>query len=237
MARVGAIGDLHAPFHHKDALPFVLATADAYGLDTFVCMGDEVDAHQISPSFKANPDAEMSPTVELKQAKKFLFEMFEEFPDMMVCTSNHTARPFRKAVDAGLPSEYLKSYTEILEAPEGWEWADRWEIDGVRYEHGEGFSGMYAHRHAALNRMQSTVIGHVHANAGVSEIAPSETKKIYGMNVGCLVDNGAYAFAYAKHARTKVSLGMGAVIDGIPFYVPMTTRKSGRWDGRIISPF
>lgn len=235
MARVLAIGDLHAPFHHRDSLPFLKEVVDVWGLDTFVCMGDEVDAHNISPSFKPNPNAVMSPTQELKEAKKFLKKMYEEFPEMKVCTSNHTARPFRKAFDAGLPAEYLKSYSEMLEAPEGWEWAHRWEIDGVLYEHGEGFSGMYAHRHAALNRMQSVVIGHVHANAGVSEIAPSATKKIYGMNVGCLVDLDAYAFEYAKNARTKISLGAGVVVEGIPYFVPMVTNKKNRWIGEVIA--
>ena len=232
--KVLVIPDLHIPFHHRDAFDF-LAALTLVGIDRVVCLGDEVDMSTQSPNHKPSPDGQGA-SEEFEDALCYLADLYELFPEAAVCTSNHTARPFRKASEAGIPKRFLKDYKVMLEAPAGWEWKNNWIIDGVNYEHGEGFSGAYAHRHAVSNRMRSTVIGHVHANAGVVEVVPEKGKTLYGMNAGCLIDADAYAFKYAANARTKVSLGAGLVVDGIPFYIPMSLTKGGRWTKKLILP-
>ena len=65
------------------------------------------------------------------------------------------------------------------------------------------------------------VMGHLHSNAGIS-IVSTHGQRIWGMNVGCLIDNEAYAFAYNKYTRQKPVLGVGVVVDGglTPIFIP-----------------
>jgi hypothetical protein len=224
------ISDLHAPFEHPDAVPFLEAVAEFYNPSRVVCIGDEVDMHALS-DYDHDPDG-LSPGDELKGAIKHLRPIYSMFPKVLVCTSNHTARPYRRAFKHGLPKSLLKEYREFLQAPIGWEWADSWTIDGVKYEHGEGVSGQLGAAKAAAGNMQSTVIGHLHAFAGVQYLA-NPMVLIFGMNVGCLLDNDAYSFAYGKHIRSKPVIGCGVVKRGIPTFIPMQLRRGGRWIGKL----
>ena len=222
------ISDLQAPFHHKDAIPFLQAVADKYNPTQIVCIGDEVDFHALS-DYDHDPDG-WSAGQELKQALKFMHKLYEAFPVVKVCISNHTSRPLRRAKKYGIPKAFMKDYHEFLEAPPGWQWKDLWYIDGVRYEHGDGIGGGGAEtaaRRAVNKRRESVVVGHFHAGAGVQW---SRTKKdmIFGMNVGSLVDHHAYAFAYWKGGSTE-TIGCGIVERGVPTFVPMPQKKGGRW--------
>jgi hypothetical protein len=88
---------------------------------------------------------------------------------MLICESNHTIRPWKKAFDAGLPASFLPAYATILKAPDGWHWASRWVIDGVLYIPGDnGRSGQYAHLQYLRSGKQPVVIGHMHSYAGVN---------------------------------------------------------------------
>ncbi len=224
------ISDLQAPFHHKDAIPFLKAVAAKYKPTDYVCIGDEVDLHAMS-DFDTDPDG-YSAGHELRKALEFMHELYEVFPKMKVCVSNHGARPFRKAFKHGIPRAFLKDYHEFMEAPKGWSWADSWEIDDVIYEHGTGQSGQNGAIKAALANMQSTVIGHLHAFAGINYSANSK-HLIFGFNVGSLIDTHAYAFAYGKNIKAKPIIGAGVVIKGIPTFVPMLLNKKGRWVGTL----
>ena len=231
MARVLVIPDLQIPFQHPDAFDFLDAVMAKHNPDDFLNLGDEVDFHSFA-RWKPDPDG-YSPGHELDLALEILHEeYYPRFPDHKVCTSNHTVRPLIKAFDAGLPRKFLKTYKEFLEAPDGWEWRDHWIIDEVRYEHGEGVSGMYAHTRAAQQNMRSTVIGHIHSFAGIQYVACHD-RLIFGFNAGCLIDNKAYAFNYGKKIRNKPILGCGMVIDGIPHFIPMLLNKRGRWIGKL----
>jgi len=159
--------------------------------------------------------------------------LFGMFPNVKCCVSNHTARPFRRALKYGIPRDYLRSYGEFLGAPDGWEWADKWEIDGVLYEHGEGVSGAQAHLTAATQNMQSTVIGHIHTGAGVAYYA-NPKHLIFGMNVGWLGDKDAYSAAYGKSFRKKPIVSLGLVVRGVPRVVPMPLNSRGRWTGEVL---
>ena len=225
------IPDLQVPYEHKDALAFVDAVAEVFAPDEVVCIGDEVDQMALS-RFDPDPDGDGAGP-ELRKAIKKMQGWYRKFPDVKVCTSNHTGRVQKKAFHAGIPEAYMRDVNEWMEAPEGWEWRDSWEIDGVRYEHGDNQGGMYAARNLAIRNRQSTVIGHHHSHGAVFFIA-NDDETIFGMNTGCLIDIDAIAFKYARGSAFKPTLGCGVVQYGVPLFVPMLLKKNKRWIGEVI---
>jgi hypothetical protein len=234
MSVILAISDTQEPFAHQDALAFcqhlIKPFRDRGDEIIVVHQGDEVDQHTLG-RWPANPDG-LSGGAELAEAKHRLSYWFDAFPDVMVCESNHTYRAWKKASEAGLPAEFLKSVAEVYGAPPGWRWAQRWIVDDICFEHGENVSGFNAARSAAIQNRMNTSIGHQHSNAGV-QYATGIADQIWGMNTGCLIDVDAYAFRYGRAMRNKPTLGCGIVIHGIPHFVPMILSKTTkRWVGR-----
>ena len=228
--RILVIPDTQAPFEHKDAYRFLAAVKRKYKPNEIVHIGDEVDMHAMG-DWDKDPDG-MSAGEELEAAIKSMHKLYKLFPKVKVCTSNHTARPFRRAFKFGFAKAFLKGYNEMLEAPRGWEWRERWEIDNIVFEHGEGESGQIGHIRACNKNMQSTVIGHIHAFAGINYTA-NRQDLLFGMNVGCLIDIHAYAFAYGKKFKQKPILGCGFIDKGIPRLIPMLLNGKGRWVGKL----
>lgn len=225
-----AIPDIHFPAHHADTFAFLRAVKSKYKPTEVVCLGDEIDAAALG-EWDKDPD-QPGAKDELDRSVALLKTLYKIFPNVKVCTSNHTSRIYRKAFKAGLPSRVLRSYAEILEAPSGWRWADSWEVNGVIYEHGEGFSGQQGALKAATQNMQSTVIGHLHAYAGIQYYANSK-HLIWGFNAGCLIDKSNPAFNYGKHIKAKPILGVGLIQNGIPTFIPMCLQKNGRWNRQL----
>ncbi len=226
-SRVLAIPDLHCPWQHPDALEFLKAVRDRYKTTSTVCLGDEVDAMGYS-RYPKDPDAP-SAGKEMELAIEQLEPFYRAFPEVMVCESNHTVRPWKKAFEAGLPASFLPTMSRFLRAPDGWEWRNRWEVDGVLYHHGDmGVSGFTAHVQLMRKLKQSIVIGHIHSYAAVSYEG-----ELFGMNAGCLIDPDAICFRYAKNMAIPVNLGCGIIIGGKQaHFIPMHT-KGGRWTGKL----
>jgi hypothetical protein len=216
--RTLVISDLHAPFHHPGAPDFLSDLRREIRPETVVCIGDEIDAHGWG-RWGRDPDAPGQGD-ELSMARKALQSLYRLFPRVSVCLGNHTARAYKTGRRSGLPRAFLRSPAEVLQAPVGWTWADSFVIDGVAYTHGDGFSGQNAALNAAKTMRHNVVIGHIHAWAGI-QYHSGEFNTVWGMNVGCLVDPKAIAFAYAKASPNKQTLGTGYVIDGVPFFRPM----------------
>lgn len=225
-----AVPDLHAPFMHRDAVPFLRAVLAEYAPTRAVYLGDVLDLHAAS-RFVRSPDG-LSAAHELNAARRQLAPLYELTPDAAVLWGNHDRRILDRAAEAGLPAEVVAPMREVLKHPAGWEWHDRVEIDGVTYEHGDNWSGQYAHHKAAAANMAPIVIGHVHAHAGIAYTA-NRRHLFWGMNAGCLIDHQAYAFAYAKRNPAKPIVGCAVVERGIPRFVPMTLGRGGRWVGRL----
>lgn len=229
-----AISDLQVPFEHQDALDFslhVLKTFQRPGDKIeIINMGDEVDQHTLG-KYASNPNGH-SAGHELEIAKDKLKPWFKAFPKSKVCISNHTWRAYKRAFDVGIPTQFLKNIGEVYGAPIGWEWSDRWTIDGIVFEHGEGVSGETAALKAAIQNRMCTVIGHQHSHAGVIHSGTFHNT-IWGLNTGCLIDADAYAFAYGVKLRKKPTLGIGVIIDRVPFFVPMILNHKKRWVKRI----
>lgn len=225
------IPDLQIPYEHPDALEFLKAVGGAIGHTDVVCVGDEVDQHALS-RFDPDPDADGAGP-ELERARKTLKEWYKAFPKVEVCHSNHTQRVYKKAFQNGIPESYIRPVNDWLGAPDTWRWENTWDLDGVRYEHGDAQGGMYAARNLAIRNRQSTVIGHHHSHGGVYYVA-NDSEMIFGMNVGCLVDFKSLAFKYARMAAFKPTLGCGIVTSGVPYFVPMLVDKHLRWTGEVI---
>ena len=228
------ISDLQCPFQHKDAFNFLEEVAQKYQPTSIVCIGDELDFHKLS-DFDSDPDG-LSAGDELRKAIDNLGPLFNLFPKVKSCISNHTLRPFRRAFKYGIPRALMRSYREFLEAPRGWTWENYYIIDEVRYEHGHELGGGYgkmATANAAIKNGRSTVFGHFHANAGIHYTSTPEAL-LFGFNVGCLIDFKSYAFAYAQGSKSRPILGCGIVSERIPTFVPMLKGKSGRWVKRLV---
>ena len=210
MSNVLVIGDIHIPFNHRKYLSFCKKVQEDFACNTVVQIGDMVDNHAIS-YHDHNPDG-FSSGDEYKRAMNELAKWYKAFPVVKVTVGNHDLLPQRKAVTHGLASVYMRNLSELWQSPPGWVWDTRFEIDNVIYTHGSGMSGKCAHINRAKENMQSTVIGHIHTHAGVGYIA-SDSKLIFGMNVGCGISISSYTFAYQKDFAIRPILGCGVVLN------------------------
>jgi len=192
-------------------------------------IGDVVDLHSISfhPKNPQLPNAAM----EYEMAKKEVAKWKKAFPVASVCIGNHDSRPVRLAETVSIPEGMLKDFSDIWDT-KGWTWDWEFVIDNVCYIHGMGCGG----EHPAYNKMKSTglshVLGHVHSAAGIKWLASSKSR-LFGMDVGCGVNDKSYAFAYGQFARRRSIIGCGVVLDGIPYHEVMAMGKGEKyWDGR-----
>lgn len=222
------VPDLQIPFEHENALKFCLSLKRHYRVpdENIYCVGDETDQHH-GGLYPKNPNALHSPLGELNATRQKLREWYAAFPEMKLATSNHGLRWLKKASAAEIPAQLMRTYREVIDAPPGWRWQDAWVVKDrhpFRIIHGLGYSGMNGHRNAAIDGGISTVIGHLHAHAGISYVR-TEGLSIWGMNAGCLVDVAAYAFDYGKWSRFKPALAAAMVFNGgsTPVLFPLDT--------------
>lgn len=204
------VPDLHLPFEHRNALEFCIEIRERCHCGTIVFIGDIVDNHAIS--FHDHDPNGFSPEDEMKAVDKKLEKWFKTFPFASVCRGNHDRLVDRKARHVGLPDRAFKPFRDIWKLPAGWIDGFSFEINGVRYMHGTGYSGRNAHIQAAIDNRQSTVIGHIHSVSGVEYIANNKDT-IFGMQVGCLIDKESYAFAYGRDFKLKPILSCGITTD------------------------
>lgn len=229
--RIMVVGDLHAPYTHVDAIPFLKHVRDNYGPDMVVQVGDETDGHAIS-FHDSDPNLD-SAGVELEKAKVVLEKLHELFPNLLVCDSNHGSLVYRRAKAHGLPVQFIKKYRDILFPDHGapkWSWADAWVLNTplgpVRFQH--QVSGDFMLN--ASHERTSLVLGHEHGRFEV-QYAASSTSLYFGAYAGCLIDRKSLAFAYGKLHRKKPILGCMVITDGCPQLIPMLMNEEGRWVG------
>ncbi len=215
MGRVLCIGDLHEPVSRKGYIQFCLDLYAEWCCDTVVFIGDIVDWSAIS--FHAhNPEAP-GPVDEFKLALAAIQKWYKKFPKAIVCIGNHDARPKRLAESVNIPAKFIRDYAELWETPD-WKWEQSVMIDDVFYCHGHGKGGGNTPAWNLSKKMGlSTVIGHFHSKGGINWSA-NPLRRWFGMDVGCGVDDKAYAFAYAKEQITRSILSAGIILDGVPYH-------------------
>lgn len=225
------ISDLHIPYHHKDAFSFLRALQDKYKPDMVVNIGDELDHHAIS-MHEHNPDL-MSAGDELRNAKHYIKQLEEIFPRMTIVHSNHSSLVYRRALKYGLPKDYLKSYNEFLGVGKGWQWVDDLTLtlsDGTRcfFTHGMSADVLKVAQQYGMN----TVQGHYHTKFSIGYYSNPDSL-IWGMQVGCLINQKSMAFDYAKNFKSRFIVGCGMIINGQPKLMPMVLNEDGQWNKKL----
>lgn len=215
------ISDLHAPFHHPDAVKFLSELKKEYKPDSVVCLGDEVDQHTLS-RYPVHPEAK-STLEEWSAAMEVLQQVFKLFPVGVCVESNHSGRHIKKAASAGIPSNMLLTQHTLYNYPSKWKVKPSHLEQDILFIHGEGYLGIQGHRNAAVDFKHNVVIGHIHSNAGVAYVSTYCPRKQsntlhFGANAGCLIDTKSYAVEYGKFHRQKPCVGTIVIIDGEPVW-------------------
>lgn len=212
--RVGIIGDTHLPYELDGYLEFCKETFDRHEVDTVIHIGDFVDNHSLS--FHDSEPMLHNVMGEYESAYERAQDWYEAFPVATLIMGNHDRIPARQMAKLGMaPSIYMKPIEDLLGMPEGWTVANQIEIDNVLYHHGETAGGINGFRKDAEQRMRCTVSGHNHSNAGISATA-TDQELVWGLAVGCGVNQKHMAFAYGKNFAKKPIVSCGVVIEGVP---------------------
>ena len=201
--RILIIGDVHAPYTKTGYLEHCQRCFAEYNCNQVIYIGDICD-HQFSSFHDSNPDLAGGKD-ELEYAIAEIHKWRDAFPKADVIIGNHDRIIARKMFKAGIPSQWMKSYNEVLGTD--WNWTERIVYDGVQYVHGEG--GVASTK--AKNDFMSTVQGHIHTKCFVEWF--SGQKRIFAMQVGCGVDRDSVGMSYAKAYKFQ-QLACGIVIGG-----------------------
>ena len=205
-SRVLIIGDLHCPFDLDKYLDHCIETYNNFNCNQVVFIGDLLDNH--AGSYHESDPNGYGAGDELEFAIKRIKRWYKAFPNAVVTIGNHDRIVPRKMMTGGLPSQWNKSYAEVLNTP-NWEFVTDYYIDDVRYTHGDK-SGKP--RTAAKRDMQSTVSGHYHTDM-YCETYVGRKHRVFALAVGCGIDEKSYAMAYMQGGK-KPAIGCGVVING-----------------------
>jgi len=219
MSRALIIGDLHCPALHPAYAEHLWETKKSWKTDKVILIGDVVDNSALNFHDK-HPDAP-SFAEEVGKAKKQLSTIYKMFPEADLMLGNHDVLNFRKAASVGLSETLLRGFSAFWGVP-GWRTHarySRFDYDGVIYAHGDrGKGGQQPAIKNAKELFRNYVQGHTHTQMGINWHVNFDFA-VWGMNVGCGVDDTTLAMDYAKSYNNRSALGCGVVIDGIHPYV------------------
>jgi predicted phosphodiesterase len=225
------ISDLHIPYHHPDSFAFLSKLKSRYAWDTIINIGDEMDWHSVNVSHVINPDLP-SPADELEIGRHWIGKLHKMFPIMILLESNHGSMVLRRAMAKGMSKFFIKDYNEILQVSNTWTWKEsHWEVTPMGRVY-------FAHQVSknivkAVQMMSASVVqGHYHTQSNI-EYVGNDFHLNWGMSTGCLVNKSSLAMAYMKVNMAKPILSCGAIINGVPYIIPMLLKKDGSWDGQI----
>jgi hypothetical protein len=232
-SRILVISDMHAPYHHPDAINFLKALNAKFKFDAVVNIGDEVDQHALS-FHDHDPDL-LSAGHELDKAIKTLQELYKEFPVMKICESNHGSLLYRKGLHHGIPRVMLKDYNEVLGAPKEWHWDFEHKLqmsngEFVLFHHSYGANVLLQ----SQRRGMSLVQGHHHTKLG-AQTWSNLNRTFFAAQTGCLIDDFSMAFRYNKNNIERPLLGVIGIFNGHAVTLPMETDPvHNRWTGKIL---
>ena len=198
------VGDLHEPFCLDTYLDFCLEQYNKYNISDVIFIGDIIDNHY-SSYHETSADG-MGGADELELSIKRIARWYKAFPVAKVIIGNHDRMASRKAMTGGIPSAWLKSYSEVLGTP-NWEFVERYVQDNVQYVHGEGGTA----RTKCRADMMNTVQGHLHTQC-YTEWYVGMKFRVFGTQVGCGINHESYAMAYAKYGK-KPAIGCTVVLE------------------------
>ena len=212
--RILIIGDLHEPFCLDGYLDFCKHTYQKYDCNKVIFIGDVIDNHY-SSYHESDADG-FGGGQELELAIDKISKWNDAFPVADVIIGNHDRIIMRKAQSSQVPKKWIKEYKDVLNTPK-WNFTESITYDNVLYIHGEGGTA----RSRMRKDLNSVVQGHLHTQFYCDWLV-GKNFSIFGMQVGCGIDNKSYAMAYAKNYG-KPAIGCGVVLDNgtNPFNVLM----------------
>lgn len=218
--RILVLPDIHLPFHNKAAIKRIAEFNKTYKADLVIQLGDLVDAHAWSRWPKAS--SAMSPDHEFAKARKGAEWLHKLFPKMVILHGNHDLRASNKRLDAGIPSQFIKTFAELFNF-KGWTFHEPKRLltvntpkGKVSFCHGDEAGGTPLEKAKTLGH--SLVQGHTH-KATISYHTGQDGKTVFGAEGGHLVDVDSYAFRYALGSLKKGTIGFLVIEKGIPTFV------------------
>ena len=208
------IGDLHAPFTLKKYLSFCREQQENYDCGTIIFIGDVIDNHY-SSYHESDPDG-YGAGEELDRAIDMIADWYHTFPIATVIIGNHDRLVYRKAYSSGVSKKWIREYKDVLNTS-GWDFVENIELFGININHGEGGTA----RNRIKTELQSQVQGHLHTQL-YTEYLVGANFIVWGMQVGCGVNNKSYAMAYGRHYK-KPAIGCGVILNKgtQPIAIPM----------------
>ena len=204
--------DLHCPWHIDDAIQFLQKVQREWNCrEEVICAGDLFDFH--SSSFHTSETDALGIDEEYARAKKFVGELTKAFPKGVLVKGNHGQIPQRKMKEAGLSLNLLKESNDLYGLPKGWRVEPLYYVIpglNVLVEHGIGSGGRFGAINTAIYKRCSYVQGHIHSAAGVM-FSTNYSDTIFGLNCGCLCNEGSLALRYGQYNKAKGVLGCGVV--------------------------
>jgi hypothetical protein len=225
-SRILIISDLHIPYHHPDTLGFLQYLKNKYNPTRVISMGDECDKHSLS-FHDSDPDLS-SAGHELSTSLPVIKELHEMFPKIDILDSNHGSLVYRKAKHHGIPRAYVKSYNDVLGVDLGWKWYFDLTIKlpngtDCYFHHGKVSDVKRLSQMMGMNAVQ----GHFHESFKI-DYWGNPRNLLFGMQVGCLINDNSLAFSYNNVNIKRPVIGTGLIIDSLPVLEPMIIRN-GRW--------
>lgn len=208
------ISDMHIPYHHPNLIPFLTMLKEKYKPTRVICIGDELDKHAMS-FHDSDPDL-LSAGDELRASLPVIAEVHKLFPKMDILDSNHGSMVHRKAKHHGIARAYIRSYNDVLQVGPGWVWHNDLTIetpDGrkVFFHHGKSADGLKLSQTMGMSCVQ----GHYHEKFGINYWGNS-LGLYFSMQVGCLINDDSYAFAYNNVNLKRPVIGTGLIVNGKP---------------------
>lgn len=222
--RILVFGDLHAPYEDENALKLLRETKKEFKPDRIVCVGDIVDYYAASryPKDPDHPDSFMN---ELVKTRKLVGKLGRLFPELVLTLGNHDDRLAMKISSAGIPSVAMRSFGELLGAPEGWKIVKSnvnftltvsSTREQVTFAHHRGINtGLIAQRLG-----MTYVGGHSHTKGQVVAFN-NGLKTYYGVNNPCLISNEGSPFSYNKMSDVNPIRGCTLIENGVPRLVKL----------------
>lgn len=214
------LGDLHFPFHHKEALEWAIQGIKKFKPTHVVQIGDLYDQSMFSRFPKKKIE---NPLVELNKARMLAKTMWEEIqeirnPQCIQLLGNHDIRGAKRMQE---------------KFPEGGEIFNRTMFEYYRFDNVHTIEddqevygiGDISFHHGFLSRLgdhmkkfgRNMVVGHSHVSGQVNAMVGG--KQCFEFNVGYLADPESEALRYRPTKIIEWTLGYGLIEDGQPRFV------------------
>lgn len=243
MKTVVAVSDLQVPYHHKRAVAALARFIDAWRPDDVICVGDELDAPQVS---RWNKGLAGEYAGKLAADRDEAVRVLEQLKVRHVMRSNHGDRlgNYLRQYAPALADEPELDYGRYMRfADLGitfhrklWEFAPGWLLAHGDEGHLSSHPGMTALK-LAQRTGKSVCCGHTH-RAGLIPYTEAHsgrhTRTIYGMEVGCLMELSQAAYLKSGGANWQLAFGI-FFVDGrkvSPHIVYMRPDGSFVWESK-----